>query len=256
MQSGRKKEKEYYSDSFKAQRVKKTRKFYRIVDSSRKFYADFLRSRCAGKSVLEYGCGLVSYSFFLARNGASVTGIDRSSVAIEQSKEVTEREGLERITYCIMDAEALGFSDSTFDLICGTGILHHIDLDRAFQEIARALKPGGKAVFIEPLGHNPVINLYRKLTPALRMENESPLLMDDFKRAGAHFGRVETHCFNLISVAAVPFRNVPGFDLLLRALDATDRALFRLFPRVKRYAWQVIIVLSKASEEIKDEETV
>ena len=49
-----------------------------------------------------------------------------------------------------------------FDIIYGTGILHHLNLKACLDEIERILKPGGKFVFIEPLGTNPVINLYRK----------------------------------------------------------------------------------------------
>ncbi len=46
------------------------------------------------------------------------------------------------------DAETLPFEDGSFDLVLGHAILHHIpDLDRAFGEFARVLRPGGTVVF-------------------------------------------------------------------------------------------------------------
>src|SRR5579884_1597166 len=46
------------------------------------------------------------------------------------------------------DAESLPFPDSSFDLVLGHAVLHHLpDLDRAFNEFHRVLRPGGWIVF-------------------------------------------------------------------------------------------------------------
>jgi ubiquinone/menaquinone biosynthesis C-methylase UbiE len=46
------------------------------------------------------------------------------------------------------DAESLPFPDSSFDLVLGHAVLHHLpDLDRAFGEFHRVLRPGGWFVF-------------------------------------------------------------------------------------------------------------
>jgi SAM-dependent methyltransferase len=48
----------------------------------------------------------------------------------------------------VTDAEELPFDDESFDLVLGHAVLHHIpDLDRAFAEFARVLKPGGVVAF-------------------------------------------------------------------------------------------------------------
>jgi ubiquinone/menaquinone biosynthesis C-methylase UbiE len=46
------------------------------------------------------------------------------------------------------DAECLSLADESFDLVFGHAVLHHIpDLDRAFAEFRRVLRPGGWIVF-------------------------------------------------------------------------------------------------------------
>jgi len=46
------------------------------------------------------------------------------------------------------DAEALPFADDSFDLVFGHAVLHHLpDLDRAFSEFRRVLRPGGTVIF-------------------------------------------------------------------------------------------------------------
>jgi ubiquinone/menaquinone biosynthesis C-methylase UbiE len=46
------------------------------------------------------------------------------------------------------DAESLPFPDASFDLVLGHAVLHHLpDLDRAFGEFHRVLRPGGRIIF-------------------------------------------------------------------------------------------------------------
>ena len=155
--------------------------YYSVVGASRAVYEDLLRARGAGRDVLEYGCGPGSYAFFLADLGASVLGIDISTTAIEQASAEARQRGADRVEFRRLNAESLDLPDASFDLVCGTGILHHLDLTRAYAEIARTLRPGGSAVFIEPLGHNPLINRFRRRTRALRTEDEHPLRVEDLE---------------------------------------------------------------------------
>jgi SAM-dependent methyltransferase len=55
----------------------------------------------------------------------------------------------------VADAERLPFDDESFDLVIGHAVLHHIpDLDRAFSEFHRVLRPGGTLFFAgEPSRH-------------------------------------------------------------------------------------------------------
>ena len=59
----------------------------------------------------------------------------------------------------VADAERLPYDDDSFDLVVGHAVLHHIpDLELAFREILRVLKPGGRFVFAgEPTAHGDYI---------------------------------------------------------------------------------------------------
>jgi SAM-dependent methyltransferase len=142
-----------------------------------------------------------------------------------------------------MNAEELTFADESFDLVCGVAILHHLDLERAYSAIARVLGPGGSAIFLEPLAHNPAINLYRRATPHLRTVDEHPLFMRDIRMAEAYFGRVEAEYFNLFSMGAMAFSRTPAFRTARRALQAFDRVVFSALPPLRRYAWTASLVL-------------
>jgi len=221
--------------------------YYRIIRASRQAFRDKLIAEgLADKLVLEYGSGVMAQAFFLAAEGARVAGIDISPVAVERGRRRAAEEHLgERVTFEVMDGESLKFPDATFDLVCGSGVLHHLDLDRGYAEIGRVLKPGGAAVFVEPMGHNPLINAYRRRTPELRTPDEHPLLLHDLEQAQAYFGSVHSEFFHLASLAAIPLRDRPGFDRVLGALDALDRRLFRLMPPLRRHAWMVVLRLAE-----------
>lgn len=216
-----------------------TAKYYAVIDRCRQEYLQRISQDVNGKRVLEYGCGPGGHAALLAAAGADVVAIDISAEAIRQARERLDPS----IQLLEMNAEAMTFDDDSIDLVCGTGILHHLELAKAFSEIARVLRPGGRALFIEPLGHNPVINLYRRLTPQMRSEDEHPLLMRDFERAGEMFAVVDLDFYNLTTLAAVPLRRTRLFETVNRGLAGLDDAVMRAVPYVRRFAWNVLIEL-------------
>jgi len=219
-------------------------KYYSVVGRSRSFYLEQIQEGCQGKRVLEYGCATCGHTRYLPKRGARVTGIDISDVAVREAQRCAEVEQIEALDYRVMNAEVLEFDDNSFDLIYGNAILHHLDLKKAFAELARTMKPDGMGVFLEPLGHNPLINLYRRLTPGVRTPDEHPFVMRDFKLARTYFGKVELRYFHLLSLLAVPFRHRRFFGPLLRRLDTVDATLFRAVPLAGRYAWAAVVCLS------------
>lgn len=198
---------------------------------------------CKDKRILEFGCGLGNYALELVKSGANAYGIDISEVAIGKANEQASKENLKNVTFRVMNAEELDFPDNYFDKVCGIAILHHLDLNKSYNEIRRVLKPEGKAIFIEPLGHNFLINLYRKLTPHVRTEDEHPFKKKDLILLKKHFNTIEIKYFYFMSISGFLFRNTPVFNPVLTALHKFDKLLFKLGP-IKYMAWQVVIELS------------
>src|SRR4029453_13149399 len=183
--------------------------YYSLFTAAAQYYEDTVRRECRGRRVLEYGCGEGKFAVQLSALGAAVHAIDISGVALEAARRSAAAQSM-TVDFRLMDAEKLQFEPSTFDLICGRSILHPLDLEKAFSEIDRALRPDGKAVFLEPLGDNPALRLARTLTPQLRSIDEHPLRRGDIRFASRYFGLVELRHFHLASLLAAPFRRAPG----------------------------------------------
>ncbi|MCY4514103.1 MAG: class I SAM-dependent methyltransferase [Candidatus Tectomicrobia bacterium] len=233
----------FHDHAFSADTRARAGKFYWVAARAKQHYQSLIEADCGGKTVLEYGCGKGSHAFALARSGAEVSGIDMSTEGIRQATARANAEALgDRLSFDVMNAEDLAFPDNHFDLVCGSGILHHLDLEKACAELVRVLKPSGRAVFFEPLGHNPLINLYRSMTPDMRSADEHPLLEDDLDSLATSFLEVKVSYFVLFALTAVPFRNLPGITYLLSLLERVDGALLRL-PFAQKHAWLAVIQL-------------
>lgn len=237
-------EAEFHDDAFSSNARQAAGKYYATAHAAKSCYHQLILAASTQRSVLEYGCGKGSAAFDLAANGAHVTGIDISQVGIAEAQAQGSALGLQdKLSFQQMNAEALSFEDASFDLVCGSGILHHLELDGAMEQILRVLRPGGRAVFFEPLGHNPLINLYRRLTPAMRSEDEHPLSMADLKKIGSRFSSSEVSFFGLFTLLAAPLRPNPDSSLL-HALEALDRLVLR-WPSLQRHAWIAVLSLSR-----------
>jgi SAM-dependent methyltransferase len=224
-------------------------RFYSVTVRSKGHFHQLVRKHGAGKTVMEYGCGPFTNSSPLVGTGAMVVGVDLSTVAIRDYRERIKDRHLRSPSACVMNAEQLGFRAGSFGMICGIGILHHLDLNAAFRELSRALRPDGVAIFLEPLGHNPFVNLFRKLTPHLRTEDEHPVRMSDLRIARRYFGEVHAEFFHFLSLAAAPFPGLPFASATVQALEGADRVLFRLLPFARRYSWSVCLTLSRPRKD-------
>ncbi len=100
-------------------------------------------------TALEVGCGTGFFLLNLMQAGVVERGFvtDISPGMVQVALRNAEVLGLE-VSGRVADAERIPFEDNAVDLVVGHAVLHHIpDVEAAFREVLRVLKPGGRFVF-------------------------------------------------------------------------------------------------------------
>lgn len=145
------------------------------------------------KVILDIGCGLGESTVFLAQRGGKVTGIDISSKALNVGKRLAKLHKVSNLTnFKIGDIQKLPNKSASIDIVIGKAVLHHVDLSKAIKEVERVLKPGGIAIFSDPLDYNPVVKLYDKFaSDGLRSPGERRLNFKDLKVIKSIFKHVD-----------------------------------------------------------------
>ncbi len=93
------------------------------------------------------GTGAIARRFAGGAPGVRVTASDFSKRMIETGR---QSPGGEKVRWCLADALWLPFADEGFDLVTSGYLVRNVaDLQRAFSEQARVLKPGGVLLCLE-----------------------------------------------------------------------------------------------------------
>lgn len=208
--------------------------------------ADFLGD-LDGREVLEYGCGLGELTIVLARSGARVTTFDLSPASVEFTRRRAAREGVaDRVQFVVAAGEALPFPDAAFDVAVGKAVLHHLDPVAGAAELARVLRPDGRAAFSEPLGMNPVLVFARAHLPYPGKHDrgaDRPLTTADIRAWQAPFWRLRMRPVQLFSM----IERGLGFGHPLRPLRALDRVLLERWPRLGRFCRYGVLLFEKGA---------
>lgn len=243
-----KRAKEWLKTSSKEKQAEDFEGFNPTLLSSFLFCYQWLEKHCSGKKVLDYGCGNGVHSIFPAKAGAQeVVGIDLSEPSLEIARKAARREGVD-INFLKMDCEVLDLENNSFDIILDGGTFSSIDINKAFPELARVLKPKGFLIGIETFGHNPIANLKRKLNKALGKRTgwaEAHIFKEkDLKQAKTYFNKIEVHYFHIVSFLVFPLMNLPGGRILLKLLEKIDELIF-LLPFFRKYAFKTVFIFSQ-----------
>jgi len=114
---------------------------------------EMLPERMDGLRAVDLGCGTGYVSGWMARRGASVTGIDASERQLATARRLAAEHGAD-IELVHGNAEATPFASESFDFaISEYGAAIWCDPDRWIAEAWRILRPDGRLVF---LGHHPL----------------------------------------------------------------------------------------------------
>jgi ubiquinone/menaquinone biosynthesis C-methylase UbiE len=189
----------------------------RCIDYARdRFVAVAGTDGWAYRTALEIGAGTGFFSLNLRQAGVldEVHVTDISPGMVEAAKANAAQLGFD-IEGRIADAEELPYPDETFDIVVGHAVIHHIpDVEQAFREMLRVLKPGGRVVICgEPTRYGDLIA--RRLSratwwAATRVTHLPPLAtrwarpqaeLDESSRAAALEAVVDLHTFDPDSLA-------------------------------------------------------
>jgi SAM-dependent methyltransferase len=226
-------------------------KYYLTAKASKEYVERWIREHSPGRVVLDYACGAGDYTVLAAEAGAKLAvGLDISRTSVENCRRRAREAGLAENTFFVQgDCENTELPDGSVDTVICSGMLHHLDLSYAFPELRRIMRPGGKLIAMEALDYNPIIKLYRKLTPKMRTqwETEHILSLDDVKFARRFFDLEEVRYWHLFSIMTTPLRNTALFGAALKMADALDSVLLRI-PPISLMAWTFTFVLVRRAD--------
>ena len=217
-----------------------------------------------GKKILDLGCGAGEAAVWFAKQGADVTASDLSPEFLNLVERVATLHGV-RVHTHRADADHLGLPPNTFDVVYAGNVLHHVDTEQTLRTIRDVLKPGGVLVSWDPLRHNPVINVYRRMAAGVRTPDEHPLDVNDLNLFRKYFARVEAGWFWLFTLYLFlhffliervhpskerywkkVVREHERLTPLYTRLAKLDRVVLKHFPFLRRYCWNVAVYAVKA----------
>lgn len=200
-------------------------------------YAFHLLGDISGQRVLDLGCGSGENSLLLALKGARLAAIDISADLLGLAGRRLAVNRAPKAGLVVASAHDLPFEDASFDTVLGIAILHHLDLSIVSREVARVLKPGGRAVFKEPVRNSRALELLRRLIPYRAPDvspYERPLRDDEIETFSARFRKGRSRVFGLPPLRAAEL--IPGIRNRIDRWYRADRWMLTHQEWLGRYA--------------------
>jgi ubiquinone/menaquinone biosynthesis C-methylase UbiE len=207
------------------------------------------------KTIVDVGCGPGRMSVFFALHGARVIGIDKRRSAVEESRRLARSYAVDgRCLFLQGSSESMPLGAETIDLVFSRSTLQYMDRERVLRAYARIVKPSGGLALIENLPHNPFINVYRlrrRYFPTTPSELEhlqafrGYLTLREVEYLGEDFQVVDHEEFHFSRMISMYLRQRFGGAVagaIDRLFARLDRAAFRRFPFLRRFAWFTAVV--------------
>ncbi len=201
-------------------------------------YAFHLLGDVRGRTVLDFGCGSGENTLLLARRGARVVSVDISHSLISLAARRLAMNGLAgRARFIVGSAHDLALPDDSVDVVVGIAILHHLDLELASRETWRVLRPGGRAIFQEPVRNSRALAFVRALIPYRAPDVsafERPLTDAELRNFARRFSSYRVRAFSLpyVNLAQV----LPRVRRSINAFYRFDAKVLRRVPALAHYA--------------------
>ncbi len=197
-----------------------------------------------GRSVLEVGCGAGVDLARFARGGATATGVDLSSSAIDLARANLSLQGL-TADLRVADGEQLPFPDASFDFVFAHGVVQYTAKpQRLIDEVRRVLKPGGEAVF-QVYNRISWLNALSKLMKVGLEHDDAPVLLKfsagEFRRllTGFRDARIVFERFPVKSRLHGGWKGAIYNGLFVGTFNALPRSL------VERFGWHLLAFCKK-----------
>lgn len=121
---------------------------------------------------LEIGCGTGLFTEIVSKTGAAITACELADplIAIAAKKSYSSD-----VQFLNQDISSIGPEyDNRYDVVWGSSVLHHLDLNVFLPKLFNLIKPGGYLVFAEPNMFNPQIWLERNVDYIRKKTGTSP----------------------------------------------------------------------------------
>lgn len=152
--------------AFERQQTGKLQEYYLATDVLKKVAEDdgyrkkvhLIERALAGETgwILDIGAGTCGEDEYLGTKGLKLICTDVNDLALELSRQRSNRFNRENLRYVACDGEQLPFGDGTMSFVVFNESLHHLpDPDRGLKEASRVLTDGGRVFMFEPYAYDP-----------------------------------------------------------------------------------------------------
>lgn len=133
--------------------------------------------------IADLGAGDGAFALLLAQRAKQVIAVDSSAKMLEFGREQAARNGIDNVDFRLGDMEEAPIEDGNVDLVFFSQSLHHAPHpERAVQEAARILRPGGRVAILDLSKHR--FEEARELYADERLGFSEAELMDLLEGAG------------------------------------------------------------------------